>query len=176
MRILSWGFTVLLGAVLLYACVQFPHPSDPSSTLSLHVSSRFTDSALKETGLAGVPAVLGDYRSFDLLVLAFLFFTSALLGLVVLYGEKPLAFNRPALLGLFIAFLGVGLDLTVGTYCFYRGGNFLDYEPWVLLFKPGTARWVGSGVLGLGTALAFLGAVLTYSYGLTPASKDRHEP
>jgi hypothetical protein len=162
--------------VLLFACVQFPHPSDPSSTLSLHVSSRFTESAVKETGLAGVSAVLGDYRSFDLLVLSFLFFTSALLGLVVLYGEKPLAFNRPALAGLFIAFLGVGLGLMVGTYCFYQGSNFMDYEPWVLLFKPGTSRWVGSGLLGLGMALAFLGAVLTYSYGLTPASKDPHEP
>lgn len=56
----------LVGAVLVYATLDFPPFGDPASPASTHVSPRYIEKSLEETAVPNVvTSVLADYRSFD---------------------------------------------------------------------------------------------------------------
>jgi multicomponent Na+:H+ antiporter subunit B len=57
---------ILAGAILLYATQDFPPWGAPDSPASAHVSPRYLQKSMEETGVPNVvTAVLADYRGFD---------------------------------------------------------------------------------------------------------------
>jgi hypothetical protein len=150
----SWFFTLFLGATLYSACSQLPSPEESSSSLSSHVSMRYTQQSKTETGIQSpVGAVLADYRGFDLLAAGSLFFAALLF--LFLFFAKPSGIKT-----FFPIFLGVGglaLALGVGFLSILQGSNFLDYEA--------LASWVYSPRARLDGALILTGGVLLGSGG-----------
>ncbi|MBM4325882.1 MAG: sodium:proton antiporter [Deltaproteobacteria bacterium] len=66
MKTLGLIIVVLVGAVLVYATVDFPPFGDPASPASLHVSPRYIEKTVEETAVPNaVTSVLADYRGFD---------------------------------------------------------------------------------------------------------------
>ncbi|MFH1479673.1 MAG: Na(+)/H(+) antiporter subunit B [Pseudomonadota bacterium] len=66
MKIIGLLIVILSGAILLYATGDFPTWGDPASPASLHVSPRYLEKSMEETGVPNVvTAVLADYRGFD---------------------------------------------------------------------------------------------------------------
>ncbi len=66
MKALGLIIVVLVGAVLVYATVDFPAFGDPSSPASLHVSPRYIEQTIEETAVPNpVTSVLADYRGYD---------------------------------------------------------------------------------------------------------------
>lgn len=56
----------LVGAVLIYATIDFPPFGDPGSPASLHLSPRYIEKTVEETAVPNaVTSVLADYRGFD---------------------------------------------------------------------------------------------------------------
>ncbi len=66
MKLLGLLLVGLVGAVLIYATVDFPPFGDPESPASLHVSPRYLEKTVEETAVPNaVTSVLADYRSLD---------------------------------------------------------------------------------------------------------------
>ncbi len=66
MKTLGLFIVGLVGAVLIYATIDFPPFGDPGSPASTHVSPRYIEKSLEETSVPNVvTSVLADYRSFD---------------------------------------------------------------------------------------------------------------
>ncbi|MBM4284446.1 MAG: Na(+)/H(+) antiporter subunit B [Deltaproteobacteria bacterium] len=66
MKALGLIIVALVGAILVYATIDFPPFGDPESPASLHVSPRYLEKTLEETAVPNaVTSVLADYRSFD---------------------------------------------------------------------------------------------------------------
>ncbi len=66
MKTLGLIIVVLVGAVLVYATVDFPPFGDPASPASLHVSPRYIEKTVQETAVPNaVTSVLADYRGYD---------------------------------------------------------------------------------------------------------------
>jgi len=152
---LSWVLTFILGVLLCYACTLLPPAGDAASPLSVHVSSRYLESGSNETGFSCLEAaILADYRSFDLFLLGSFFFASALavsLLLMSAIGGKQPPSAGWALTG---SALGALILAIVGFYCLKGGSNFLDYEPFAALVKPGWARLTGAILLAMGCTIA----------------------
>jgi multisubunit Na+/H+ antiporter MnhB subunit len=148
----SWVFTLLLGALLFYACTLLPQAENPNASVSMHVSSRFLERGQAETGFSSLEAaILADYRSFDFFLLGFIFFTSALLAVLLHLSENRNL--KPSLIGALVgSALGALVLAGVGFYCLKGGSNFLDYEPFTALTKPAWARVGGAALLALGCA------------------------
>jgi hypothetical protein len=145
LRIASWVLTILLGIVLFYACAQLPAPGDTSS----HISIRYVQKSQAETGIGSpVGAVMGDYRSFDLLMVGALFFTSLLALFLFFPGSLRLGAWFPAILGL----TGFAAMLVLGFLSLLHGSNFLDYEA--------LANWTAAPQARLDGALILTGSVL----------------
>jgi multicomponent Na+:H+ antiporter subunit B len=71
--------TLLLGAALLWGSRDLPAFGDPASPAARHVSPRYLERGLAETGASNiVTAVLGDYRSYDTLIETVVILTAAL--------------------------------------------------------------------------------------------------
>lgn len=152
MKKASWVFTLFLGVLLFYACTLLPQARDPAAPVSMHVSSRFLERGQAETGFTSLEAaILADYRSFDLFLLGFIFFTSALLAVLLHLTESRNL--RPSLAWALVgSALGALVLAGVGLYCLKGGSNFLDYEPFTALTKPAWARMGGAALLALGCA------------------------
>ena len=68
MKLFALIATILLGAVLIYSTLELPDWGDPKSPASLHVSPRYLEQSLAETGTPNVvTSVLADYRGYDTL-------------------------------------------------------------------------------------------------------------
>jgi multicomponent Na+:H+ antiporter subunit B len=66
LKLLGLTIVGLVGAVLIYATVDFPPFGDPESPASLHVSPRYLEKTVEETAVPNaVTSVLADYRSLD---------------------------------------------------------------------------------------------------------------
>ncbi len=66
MKTLGLAIVGLVGAILIYATIDFPPFADPGSPASVHVSPRYIEKTLEETAVPNaVTSVLADYRSFD---------------------------------------------------------------------------------------------------------------
>lgn len=66
MKILALIATLMTGALLLYATVDFPDWGDPYSPASVHVSPRYIEKTIEETAIPNmVTSLLADYRGYD---------------------------------------------------------------------------------------------------------------
>lgn len=81
----GWLPLVAAGALLFYAARDLPRMADPTSPASTHVSPRYIESAVAETGAPNmVTAVLADYRAYDTLGETVVILTAGLACLLVL--------------------------------------------------------------------------------------------
>jgi multisubunit Na+/H+ antiporter MnhB subunit len=158
---LSWVLILILGAGSFYALTFLPSSSGPQPTF--HVASRFMERGTQETGFSShTLAVLADYRSFDLILLSFIFLIGTLMASLLCLTEKTPVRAGWVFLNS-ISILSVVMLLGVGLVCLKKGGNFLDYEVWshFLGSSWSRARSAGSGVLLFSTCLAaFFGICL----------------
>ena len=77
--------TGVTGLLLIFGSLDMPDTGDPDSPPSLHVSPRYIERGLVETGVPNiVTAVLADYRSFDTLGEVAVIFTAAVATLLIL--------------------------------------------------------------------------------------------
>ncbi len=66
MKIIGLIIVIATGALLMYATADFPPFGDPTSPASTHVSPRYIEKTIEETGVPNVvTSVLADYRGFD---------------------------------------------------------------------------------------------------------------
>jgi multicomponent Na+:H+ antiporter subunit B len=85
MKIAGLLLALLTGGLLIYGEQDMPGWGDGNSPASRHVSPRYIEKALEETGAPNmVTAVLADYRSFDTLGETTVIFTAGLSCLLLL--------------------------------------------------------------------------------------------
>ncbi len=66
MKVIGLIISVLTGAFLIYASVDFPPWADPQSPASTHLSPHYIEKTMEETSVPNiVTAVLADYRGYD---------------------------------------------------------------------------------------------------------------
>jgi hypothetical protein len=161
----SWILTGLFALTLVWSLSQMPSPGDPTAPLSVHISSRYASQSVMETGFTHpLPAVLGDYRSFDMILLSLL----SLGACLVRWGSaREQESKLPPLRRLFfvLSVLGSMILMGLGFYTLFKGCRFLDYECWVRFAPPSMARVLGAEwSLGL-TAFVFLLSFFVRSKG-----------
>ena len=84
MKALAAGLMLFAAAVLFRASAALPPFGDPGAPASTHVSPRYIEESLAETGAANmVTAVLADYRSYDTLGETTVIFTAGLACLLI---------------------------------------------------------------------------------------------
>jgi multisubunit Na+/H+ antiporter MnhB subunit len=65
-KILALLITLAAGALLAYSAEEFPRWGDPQQPASVHVSPRYIEKTVAETGVPNaVTSVLADYRGYD---------------------------------------------------------------------------------------------------------------
>jgi len=75
----------LTGGLLIYGTVDMPNWGDPTSPASLHVSPRYIEKTVEETGVPNmVTSVLADYRGYDTLGETTVIFTAGMACLLLL--------------------------------------------------------------------------------------------
>jgi len=149
----SWFLALLLGALLFYGLSSLPPRNSP--ILTDHVSSRYVERGEAETGIHSIwVAVLGDYRSFDLLAVSVLFTVTAL---GILAAGAGTAKTFPILPGLLWLGLGTALSLGLGLLPLKNDGNFLDFEILAFWTDPHRARSQGALLLMAGALLCLAG-------------------
>ena len=75
----------LTGGLLIYGTVDMPNWGDPASPASLHVSPRYIEKTVEETGVPNmVTSVLADYRGYDTLGETTVIFTAGMACLLLL--------------------------------------------------------------------------------------------
>jgi multicomponent Na+:H+ antiporter subunit B len=85
MKALATGLVAFAAAVLFAGSAALPAFGDPQSPASTHVSPRYIEQALNETGAANmVTAVLADYRGYDTLGETAVIFTAGLARLLII--------------------------------------------------------------------------------------------
>ena len=85
MKLLALIASIITGALLVYATVDFPDWGDPNSPASLHVSPRYIEKAIEETAVPNmVTAVLADYRGYDTLFEETVIFTAGITAVLLI--------------------------------------------------------------------------------------------
>lgn len=78
-----------VGILLLYGGLSLPFRGDVNSPASQHVSPRYIEHGLEETGTPNiVSAVLADYRSFDTLGETLVIFTAGIACFFIMAKSK----------------------------------------------------------------------------------------
>ena len=157
MKAVSWFLTGFFALAFAWSLAQMPIPGDPTAPLSVHVSARYAAQSGMETGWA-TPffAVLGDYRSFDLVLLSLLAVGACLLRWGSAREQDP---PLPALqiLAFLFCVLGTLALLGLGFFSMAKGCRFLDYECWTQFFPPVKARvWGATASVVLAAAVILL--------------------
>jgi multicomponent Na+:H+ antiporter subunit B len=81
------GLTALVAGVLVYASRGLPSFGDPASPPAVHVSPRYIERGLEETGATNmVTGILADYRGYDTLGETAVIFTAGLACLLIVGG------------------------------------------------------------------------------------------
>lgn len=89
-RLLGIALAAAALIILLYGVEDLPPWGDPNQPASLHVSPRYIEKGLAETGVPNmVTAVLADYRGYDTLFETAVIFTAGVAVLMLLRGRKP---------------------------------------------------------------------------------------
>lgn len=79
----------LFGAILFVGTMDFPKWGDPFQPASIHVSPRYIEKSVEETGVPNVvTAVLADYRGYDTLFETSVIFTAAIVVILLLKKKK----------------------------------------------------------------------------------------
>lgn len=159
MRKASWILTLLFGAFL---AVSAPIPG---TSEGVHVSNRFVQKSLDETGMASpILAIAGDYRSFDTLLLCLLWFCVSVACLLPNLSQVPTRASQARTWGsALLACLGLGIALLLGFDCVRGGNNFLDFEPLARFFPSEEVRPSGAFLLGVALLISALGSVLAFT-------------
>jgi multicomponent Na+:H+ antiporter subunit B len=93
LKIIGFLIVLLSGSLLIYATGDFPPWGDIASPASTHVSPRYIEKTVEETGVPNVvTAVLADYRGFDTMFETVVIFSAGVACFVLLriYGrEEP---------------------------------------------------------------------------------------
>ena len=85
MKALALFIVVLTGSLLMYGMEYIPGWGDPFSLPSTHVSPRYIEKSMEETGTPNmVTSVLADYRSYDTLGEVTVIFTAGVACLLLL--------------------------------------------------------------------------------------------
>ena len=85
MKLFCLLLTLVTGALLFVGAVDLPNFGDPASPANTHVSTRYIEKAVTETGVPNlVTAVLADYRAFDTLGELVVVFAAAVSVLLIL--------------------------------------------------------------------------------------------
>jgi len=93
-KIICLILTVIVGILLIYSSVEFPKWADPNQPGSAHVSPRYIEKTVKETGVPNVvTSVLADYRGYDTMFETSVIFTAGVAVMMLLRrrrnGQKP---------------------------------------------------------------------------------------
>ncbi len=90
MKIFQLLIVLLTGGLLIYGMEDLPGWGDPSSPPSIHVSPRYIEKTVEETGTPNmVTSVLADYRSYDTLGETTVIFAAGVACLLLLRKDAP---------------------------------------------------------------------------------------
>ncbi|MBU4264244.1 MAG: Na(+)/H(+) antiporter subunit B [Proteobacteria bacterium] len=93
MKIIGLIITIITGAFLVYAAIDFPAWSDPNSPASTYLSPYFIENSMKDTSVPNyVTSLLADYRGFDTMFETTVIFTAGLVCFILLRisgGKEP---------------------------------------------------------------------------------------
>ncbi len=85
MKVFAFLASLLMGALLIYSTMDMPGWGDPNSPASRHVSPRYLERSLEETGTPNVvTSVLADYRGYDTLGEATVIFSAGMACILLL--------------------------------------------------------------------------------------------
>lgn len=85
MKVFSFLIVLFTGGLLVYGMGDMPEWGDPHSPPSLHVSPRYIEKTVEETGTPNmVTSVLADYRGYDTLGETTVIFTAGIACLLLL--------------------------------------------------------------------------------------------
>ncbi|MCX7981993.1 MAG: hypothetical protein N2572_03675 [Syntrophales bacterium] len=88
-RILGIMMVTFFGALLILSTVDFSPWSDPAQPAAVHVSPRYIERTIEETGIPNVvTSVLADYRGYDTLFETSVIFTAGVVVILLLRREK----------------------------------------------------------------------------------------
>jgi multicomponent Na+:H+ antiporter subunit B len=89
-KMLGVALALALLIVLLHGVEDLPPWADPDQPASVHVSPRYIERAVEETGVPNiVTAVLADYRGYDTLFETAVIFTAGVAVLMILRRFMP---------------------------------------------------------------------------------------
>ena len=87
MKLTAFALLALMAALLAHGASSLPAMGDPLSPASTHVSPRYIEQGLSETGATNiVTAVLADYRGYDTLGETVVIFCAGLGCLLIIGG------------------------------------------------------------------------------------------
>lgn len=85
MKVFAFLASLLMGALLIYSTMDMPAWGDPNSPASRHVSPRYLERSLEETGTPNVvTSILADYRGYDTLGEATVIFSAGMACILLL--------------------------------------------------------------------------------------------
>ena len=89
MKLFALVVVLITGALLIYATGEMPDWADPRSPASTHVSPRYIEKTVEDTGVPNmVTSVLADYRSYDTLGETIVIFTAGVCCVMLLRRSK----------------------------------------------------------------------------------------
>jgi len=81
--------TLVAGGFLFYSTAFFPSWGDPDQPAGRHVSPRYIEKTLAETGVPNaVTSVLADYRGYDTMFETSVIFTAGIAVMMLLRGSR----------------------------------------------------------------------------------------
>ena len=84
-KIVSIVIAIFATSALLIGVKDFPNWADPNQPASLHVSPRYIEKTVEETGVPNiVTAVLADYRGYDTMFETAVIFTAGVAVMMLL--------------------------------------------------------------------------------------------
>jgi len=165
LRKAAFLLTALLGSALFFTA--------PSPRFGTHLSTRFLQDAVRETGSTPVLAVVSDYRSFDLLLLVLMAWCVGSLGLLTAFSHSPqVPLRGRALVATIFLSLGILGALGICLFTLGGGGNLLDFEPFARFAPSEGARGLGAWGLSMTGLLCVAGVFLSCFKGPEPAHGD----
>jgi multicomponent Na+:H+ antiporter subunit B len=89
-KLLGIALAIAVLIVLLHGVEDLPPWADPDQPSSVHVSPRYIERGIEETGVPNiVTAVLADYRGYDTLFETAVIFTAGIAVLMILRRYMP---------------------------------------------------------------------------------------
>ncbi len=86
-KFLALFVTLVAGALLAYGAEGLPPWGDPQQPASIHVSPRYIEKTVDETGVPNaVTSVLADYRGYDTMFETSVIFTAGVAVMMLLRG------------------------------------------------------------------------------------------